>query len=1513
MHDSRLKGSERGFTIIELLAAMFILAIIMAGVVTVYQTFTRHTSSQDLLIEMQQNARAGLDIIQKDLLLLGYRVPTATTEALTVADSNRIEFRFVDVDPDTGTAVGTKLEFGTVDVGGIKYLYRQRCLSDGAFSNECTNGDSTERKKVIGYLSNPGVEFTYYKADGSPFSPTTPNERAGVRFVKVALNTESSGVLPTLDPPAKRTYNVATEVRIRNFDITSATANTVPPNPPTGLQAREARNGSGTRGGVCGRLNLKWTMGTEPDLAGYRVFFTNNSSTRSVTVPLSGITDDGTSYYYTLTGLNNTASTASTPTIYTIGLRAYDTSSNSSTLSAEVSGNPSPSSYDFDTGSDDTTINPSKPDPVTTFTAQDGAENQVALNWSYDTANNPDVVGFRVYRNSSSFTTYPLAESGAQKWIAGAVGDGKTADRTLTSTATAFTDTGTDLTTGLVGCETYYYAIAPVNCDPTLITDDSGSDPVADMYVAADYAGTCGDGTGPCIPGAGMPSVSGADTTPTDNTGIGQKAGDPSPYPYPELTARPGWKRILLGLTNPRITGADPVDPDFSHTFIAYRMFAADEDCTPAEICYPGDIEPDGTIVGPGSRIPDRYITDGSADISGKFTMPGGGGDNNFFFDSETQQSASPPELPNECPADSGIPCTYYFKAISFDRCGNPSEVTAYAQPLTTLCGDDPDAIGAPAVPSGGDDECCETPVRISWNDQSSVVDFAGYVVYRGTSSNIADATILSGTTDYPGVVTNYPNPYWPSNSSCPWGCGRPWFEDNNVMEGQTYYYFIRAMDCAYANDPLGDNDEDGNMLDYSANISDALMIGPITPGTIRRDEKCAGSGTCGQDLHREVLTGVSVFANNSTLPQSSYRHNTITLFMENTSAGPQTIRKASVKWVNSSAYLREIAIGGGRSTISPAVSTSIALSATTPSTDLPYTRQVSNFDITDVPISATERYIPITFTFLDGSGNPYDMRDDQIHITLDVMNDSTGTMGCVTYLTTDETDSGIVVPMGPTVGNSNDHGGVYQDNPDGVQAYAVPGTSGTNSVPISGGATDFGPVVARGGSGVTISTTVVSNSSDDTGGRVPMAYVKLYWVETALTQGSAPVSGYTEVSMTSVDGALWSGAIPQVASPPRRIWYYILAVDADGNYDRKPEIGAGYYTYDQKPFDPCDFTPQAPSGVQVHSIADGNAAFKWERVSRYTSGDLIDAADSIVYQVWRKSGLTGSFQKVYEVPNAPTPAGWVNVASVLPATSSYYIVDFDWSLGYGVWWDYVDALNNDLSYYIVAENSCSADANTSERSSIWRECLGSTDAQISVNTNNITAGGSYEVTVSDCALASNAIQDTITIGNASSPGGSYALTLTETSATSGYFTGTVATYRSGSGDLYVLPADTANATVTVSCSSGCSGSPTSQTISVAAAACDYVPSAPASLTAVQGGANINLLWTANPEPDVSTYRIYRDTNGGGYQLVGQVSAGATTYADKPGQIATNDYSYYITAVDSCAQESSPSNTVGPF
>ena len=67
----KINFNNRGLTLIELMVAMAISGIVMTGVYSVYGSQTRSYNTQQLTVDMQENLRVALELMQEDLRLAG--------------------------------------------------------------------------------------------------------------------------------------------------------------------------------------------------------------------------------------------------------------------------------------------------------------------------------------------------------------------------------------------------------------------------------------------------------------------------------------------------------------------------------------------------------------------------------------------------------------------------------------------------------------------------------------------------------------------------------------------------------------------------------------------------------------------------------------------------------------------------------------------------------------------------------------------------------------------------------------------------------------------------------------------------------------------------------------------------------------------------------------------------------------------------------------------------------------------------------------------------------------------------------------------------------------------------------------------------------------------------------------------------------------------------------------------------------------------------------------------------
>ncbi len=217
---SLLDSDMRGFTLVELMVALAIGSIIVIGISSAYTSQQRINQSQDQIVEMQQNLRAGLDMMTRELRMAGF-------------DPDGIEsvgFRATDVDANPSTNV-TSVTFamrvdgdgrdndsdgerdeddeytntGAGDVTLISYSF-QDAYGDGDRDGDgvvtCGNGvdicdlaRQVDNGPSIALIENvENVEFLYILENGEARLNPKSWELSDIRSVKISVLVRSSGI-----------------------------------------------------------------------------------------------------------------------------------------------------------------------------------------------------------------------------------------------------------------------------------------------------------------------------------------------------------------------------------------------------------------------------------------------------------------------------------------------------------------------------------------------------------------------------------------------------------------------------------------------------------------------------------------------------------------------------------------------------------------------------------------------------------------------------------------------------------------------------------------------------------------------------------------------------------------------------------------------------------------------------------------------------------------------------------------------------------------------------------------------------------------------------------------------------------------------------------------------------------------------------------------------------------------------------------------------------------------------
>ena len=83
---------EKGFTLMELLVAMFVAGIVMAGVYSAYYSQQRSFVVQDEVAKMQQNLRAAMFFMAREIRMAGCNPTGAADTGIKTNDADKIRF-----------------------------------------------------------------------------------------------------------------------------------------------------------------------------------------------------------------------------------------------------------------------------------------------------------------------------------------------------------------------------------------------------------------------------------------------------------------------------------------------------------------------------------------------------------------------------------------------------------------------------------------------------------------------------------------------------------------------------------------------------------------------------------------------------------------------------------------------------------------------------------------------------------------------------------------------------------------------------------------------------------------------------------------------------------------------------------------------------------------------------------------------------------------------------------------------------------------------------------------------------------------------------------------------------------------------------------------------------------------------------------------------------------------------------------------------------------------------------
>ena len=204
--------NKKGFTLIELLIAMVVASIVMAAIYAVYRSQNEAHRTQQLVVQMQQNMRAALYLLEREIRMAGYSITDPPAPAGFVQNFASLG------SPHDGSGAATdanNIAF-TVDSDGLGTINTAAPLAGfeiiayrlNAANNTLERWDGSTGAWQVAADQITNLSFTYHREDDSqiPF-PLAPADLEDIRSVEVAITATSED----------RNMNLTNKIKCRNM------------------------------------------------------------------------------------------------------------------------------------------------------------------------------------------------------------------------------------------------------------------------------------------------------------------------------------------------------------------------------------------------------------------------------------------------------------------------------------------------------------------------------------------------------------------------------------------------------------------------------------------------------------------------------------------------------------------------------------------------------------------------------------------------------------------------------------------------------------------------------------------------------------------------------------------------------------------------------------------------------------------------------------------------------------------------------------------------------------------------------------------------------------------------------------------------------------------------------------------------------------------------------------------------------------------------------------------------
>ena len=192
--------STAGFTLIEMMVAITLGMIVIAGATGTFTAQTRQNAAEEQISQMNQNVRGALDMIIRDLMQAGYKAPGGGVTGVTYSTSQLLIQADLNANGSIDTS-STSLEY-------IVYIFDS---ANQRITRQLGTAGSAE------VLAENITACTFSYKDASNAATTTSSS---IRKMTIAITGQTAKVDPSYSSNGgRRTYSLSADVTPPNLAL----------------------------------------------------------------------------------------------------------------------------------------------------------------------------------------------------------------------------------------------------------------------------------------------------------------------------------------------------------------------------------------------------------------------------------------------------------------------------------------------------------------------------------------------------------------------------------------------------------------------------------------------------------------------------------------------------------------------------------------------------------------------------------------------------------------------------------------------------------------------------------------------------------------------------------------------------------------------------------------------------------------------------------------------------------------------------------------------------------------------------------------------------------------------------------------------------------------------------------------------------------------------------------------------------------------------------------------------